>query len=302
MYDVIVIGAGPAGLQAALTLGRMHRRTLVLDSGKYRNAPADAMHNFITLDGTPPADVRAAARRDLAAYDDVEIREVAAIAASGSAGDFTVTTADGSELRTASVLLATGVRDTLPEVPGLAELFGSVAAHCPFCHGHEFGGGTVVVQGSPHAAGLVLMMAPIAREVIVVGEGHDPDPASLAAVEESGASWRDGSVAALRRSGTGAVVELADGSEIAADGFFVATAFEQSAPFAEQLGLDLLPSGCIQVDGFGHTSAPGIYAAGDLAHTPEYPMPMASVLNAAAAGLLTAASIVRDGVMAKLAG
>lgn len=302
MYDVIVIGAGPAGLQAALTLGRMHQRTLVLDSTEYRNTPADAMHNFITLDGTPPAEVRAAARRDLAAYADVEVREIAAEQVTGTAGDFTVTTADGAAHTAASILLATGVRDTLPDLPGLADLFGTVAAHCPFCHGHEFSGGTVVIQGSAHAAGLVLMMAPIAGQIIVVGEGHEPDPANRTALGAAGATWRHGNVVALRPRERGAWVELADGSEIAADGFFVATGFEQSAPFADQLGLELLPSGCIRVDGFGQTSAPGVYAAGDLAHTPEFPMPMASVLTAAAAGLLAAACIVRNGTMAKLAG
>ncbi|RNL63734.1 NAD(P)/FAD-dependent oxidoreductase [Nocardioides marmoriginsengisoli] len=300
MYDVIVIGGGPAGLQAALTLGRMHRKTLVLDSQEYRNEPAAEMHNFLALDGTPPAEVRAAARRDIAAYDDVEIRQLTATAVEGSAGAFTVTTSDRVAHRAARVLLATGVRDLLPAVPGLEGLFGTVAAHCPFCHGHEYAGGTVVLQGGPHSAGVALMMAPIAGELVVVGDGHDPEPAALAALKSVGGTWRDGEIVSLRADGDRAVVTLSDGAEILADGFFVRSAFEQSAPFAADLGLELLPSGCIQVDAFGRTSLPGVYAAGDLAHTPELPMPMASVLTAASAGLVAAASMIRDDVMEAL--
>lgn len=271
MYDVIVIGGGPAGLQAALTLGRMHRRTLLLDSGTYRNDPADAMHNFLTHDGTDPADLRAAARADITRYDDVEVREIAATDVSGAAGDFVVRLADGRSERAAKLLLATGVRDTLPDVPGLAEVFGSVAAHCPFCHGHEYAGGVVAIQGSDHAAAMVLMVAPIAAETVVVDD-----------------------IVRVRAGGDGILITRADGTEVDARGLMVTTAYAQSAPFAAQLGLALLPSGCVEVDGFGRTSVPGVFAAGDLATTAELGMPMASVLNAAANGLLAAASCVRD--------
>lgn len=300
-YDVIVIGAGPAGLQAGLTLGRMHRRTLVLDSGEYRNAPTAAMHNFLTRDGTPPAKLRAEGRRELEAYPDVTLREATAVSVRGTAGDFTLSTQDGAEYRAATLLLATGVRDTLPPIPGLEDLFGSAAAHCPFCHGHEYAGGTVAVLGSPHAAGLVLMMAPIAGEIVVIAEADQTDASLDAAIRQTGATLLDSTIVEVRRDGDRGVLALTGDRELVVDGFFVTTTFEQSAPFAAQLGLDLLPSGCIRVDGFGRTSVPGVYAAGDLAHTPEYPMPMAAVLSAAAAGLTAAASIVRDGVMSTLA-
>lgn len=274
MYDVIVIGGGPAGLQAALTLGRMHRTVLLLDSGRYRNDPAERMHNFLSHDGTPPAELRATARGELAGYDTVEVREVEATRVVGSVGAFTVGLADREPEEAAAVLLATGVRDRLPAIPGLSSLFGTAVAHCPFCHGHEYAGARVVVQAGPHAAGIAAMMSPVAAEVVVP----------------------DSDVVGVRAGGDGVLLSLADGSEIDAAGFFVQTAFEQSAPFAAQLGLKILDSGCVEVDGFGRTSLPGVYAAGDLAHTQEYPMPMASVLTAAAAGLVAAASIVRDGL------
>lgn len=278
MYDVIVIGGGPAGLQAALTLGRMHRRTLLLDSGVYRNDPADAMHNFLTRDGTDPAALRADALREIAAYATVEVRRATATEVAGTAGAFAVRLADGTAEQTSRLLLATGVRDTLPDITGLEEIFGGAAAHCPFCHGHEYAGGRVVIQGSDHARAMELMMAPIAAETVVVDD-----------------------IVGVRAAGDGLVVTRSDGTEIDARGLIVAPTYEQAAPFATQLGLDLLPTGCVEVDGFGRTSLPGVYAAGDLATTAELGMPMASVLNAAANGLLAAASCVRDEVLAALA-
>lgn len=247
MYDVIVIGAGPAGLQAALTLGRMHRSTLVLDSGEYRNEPAQAMHNFITHDGTPPAELRAAARSELTAYDDVELRE-------------------------------------------------AVVAHCPFCHGHEFAGGRVAIQGSAHAARLAAMVAPIAGEVLVVTDGFDLSPEDQAVLTRIGGTWISAKVIELSRSGDGVAVSLSDGSTVTADGFFVRSEFVPSSPFAADLELDVLASGCVEIDAFGRTSRPGVYAAGDGAHTAGSPGPMAAVLVAAASGLLAAAACVQDGV------
>ncbi|MBO9523363.1 MAG: NAD(P)/FAD-dependent oxidoreductase [Nocardioidaceae bacterium] len=293
MYDVIVIGAGPAGLQAGLTLGRMHRRTLVLDSGEYRNEPAGEMHNFLTRDGTPPAELRAAARAELDTYADVELRAAVVTHVTPADSGYEVRTADGTMHPAKRIILATGVRDELPDVPGLAELFGTVVAHCPFCHGHEFAGGTVVVQGSDHADRMAAMLAPIAGEVVVVGDGFSPDPV---AVERAGATLRDAKITALSREGDGVAVELSDGSTLVADGFFVRSSYVPSAPFAADLDLTVLGTGCIEVDAFGRTSRPGIYAAGDGAHTAAAPGPMAAVLVAAASGLLAAAACVQDEV------
>ena len=266
-YDAVVIGGGSAGLQAALTLGRVHRRTLLLDSGRYRNDPAHHMHNFLGHDGTPPDELRAAARKDLAAYDTVTVRD-AAVASVGVDGDGFRVVLGGEEITTRGLVLATGVRDTLPGVPGLAGLFGDVVAHCPFCHGHEFAGRRVAVLGDPgHLTGL---MGPVAASV----EGVDPER-----------------VARLERTDAGLLVVFTDGSTEEYGGMFVATALAQSAPFADQLGLTLLPSGCVEVDAMQRTSLPGVHAAGDMAHHPELGMPMASVLTAAASGLVAGAAL-----------
>jgi thioredoxin reductase len=293
MDDVIVIGGGPAGLQAALTLGRLHRSVTLVDSGRYRNDPADQMHNVVTHDGTPPAEFRLEARKDLAAYDTVEIvdDEVATVAPVSEG--FTVTTTSGTSYAASGVILASGVRDTLPDIPGIEDLWGSLVAHCPFCHGHEFSGGRIAVQGGPHAPRLAAMLSRIASEVVVLTHDHELTTEERAQVERVGATVLEGRITSVARDADNAVIEVG-GSTVPVAGFFVAGTISQSAPFAEQLGLTLLASGCVEVDAFGHTSRPGVYAAGDLAHQATYPMPLASVLVAASAGALAAMAAIQD--------
>ncbi len=284
-YDAVVIGGGPAGLQATLTLARVHRTVLMVDSGSYRNDPAAYMHNVITHDGTPPAEFRAAARKGLAAYDTVTVREDAVTSVARDGVHFVVSL-NGELVRTRGVVLATGVADTLPDKPGLAELFGSVVAHCPFCHGHEFAGrhvGILGVAGAGHLPGLV---GPIASRITVFTDGEE-----LASELPAGVAVRSDRVVGLCPSPVGATLSFADGPDEDVAGLFVSTTLAQRAPFAEQLGLALNPSGCVEVDAMGRTSVPGVHAAGDMAHVASLPMPMASVMNAAASGQVAAGAL-----------
>lgn len=274
MYDALVIGGGPAGLQATLTLGRMHRPTLMLDSGSYRNAPVDAMHNILTNDGRDPAEFRSIVRAELAAYGEVEVRDVAATSVERLVdGTFAATLADGSTVASRTVVLATGLRDVMPDVPGFAEQWGRTVHVCPFCHGHELSGKRVAIQDSPNAGHAVALLSPIAGSITVV------PPVTRVATSAAGLVVTSGSTA------------------VVVDGLFAHPAFEQAAPFADQLGLELRESGCIAIDMFGHTSVPGVFAAGDLAHVADLPMPMPSVLAAAHAGQLAGAMVVREVLM-----
>ncbi|MFA6575310.1 MAG: NAD(P)/FAD-dependent oxidoreductase [Nocardioides sp.] len=298
-YDVTVIGGGPAGLQAALTLGRMHRSVLLLDSGRYRNDPTGHLHNFLTRDGTPPAELRALARAELAAYDTVTVRsgEVATVKPDGEL--FVLEVAGGDRVVARRVLLATGLRDTLPEVPGLAGLFGSVVAHCPYCHGHELAGTHVALLGSgPHVSRVALLMQEVAARITVFADGGRLDDETAALLDREGVAVRPDPVTGICRSAAGARVSFASGPDEEVGSMFVTTTLSQSAPFAEQLGLAMLDSGCVEVDAFGRTSLPGVYAAGDLAHTAAVPMPLASVLSAAAAGQLAAVATDMDRIVA----
>ncbi|GAB3588487.1 NAD(P)/FAD-dependent oxidoreductase [Calidifontibacter terrae] len=277
-YDAVVIGGGPAGLQATLTLARVHRRVLMADSGSYRNDPTDHIHNVVTNDGVRPAQFRAAARAELAAYDTVTFRDdtVTSVEADGSL--FRVSFGD-EVVTTRGVVLATGVRDILPETPGVADLFGTVVAHCPFCHGHEFAGGQVGVLGTVAAAHHPGIVAPFAAGVTVLTDGGE-----LTAPLPEGVALRTERVTAVRPSDVGALVEFESGEPLELKGLFVATQLEQRAPFAQQLDLKLNPSGGVEVDPMGRTSLPGVHAAGDMAHVAAMPMPMATVINAIAAG------------------
>ncbi|WP_243233445.1 NAD(P)/FAD-dependent oxidoreductase [Microbacterium sp. CIAB417] len=295
MYDVIVIGAGPAGLQAALSLGRMHRSTLLLDSGEYRNGPVAHMHNVIGNDGTPPADFRAKARAQLGAYADVRVRDVAVERIEGEVDDFTVALADGTSERARRIVLATGVADDLPAVPGLDALWGRRAFTCPFCDGHEFSDASIGILGaSDRTAHLIGMLAPIVGEITVFGVGEAPDPAVVGQLERASVRVHPVPVERVEDDGVQVVVRTADG-DIAVAGLFVAAgSIRQRAPFAEQLGLQVLPSGAIEIDEFGRTSVPGVSAAGDLAHRATLPGVVASVVMAAAAGQMAAAVLVQE--------
>jgi len=272
MYDAIILGGGPAGLQAALTLGRIHRSVLLVDSGDYRNAPAEHLHNLIGFDGTPPADLRAAARRDLADYSTVELADGRAAEVRGDAGDFTVVFPDGHRESARAIVLATGVRDELPDIPGLAEQWGRRIAHCPFCHGHEFAGQRVGILAPDEArlAHLSGLLRPITDDLVPV-EG-------LARIDDHGDGLR---------------LTLDDGSTLDVAGLFAASTIRVS-PLVAALGLEVGPSGAVLIDAMGRTSRAGVYAAGDTAHVRELPGPMQSIGTAVAAGLVAGAAVAAD--------
>jgi len=276
MYDVIVIGGGPAGLQAALTIGRMHRTVLLLDSGEYRNATVEHAHNLLTNDGRDPAELRRIARSELAAYDTVEVRTAAVGAVSGALGDFEVATPDGIE-RAGRLVLATGMRDELPAVPGLAEQWGRRVAQCPFCHGHEFAGERIgILIDGEHGAMIERMLRPVVASSLIIR------PADVAEVAEI-----DG----------GLELRLVGGGVESVAGVFTAATSSQRAPFAAQLGCGILPGGGVEVDPLGRTTVTGVYAGGDMAHVAAAPGPMVSLAAAIASGQLAGASAVRDAIL-----
>ncbi|TQM55235.1 NAD(P)/FAD-dependent oxidoreductase [Humibacillus xanthopallidus] len=288
--DVAIVGGGPAGLQAALTLGRIHRKAVVLDDGTYRNAAVTHMHNVLTNDGRPPGDYRAAARRELAAYDSITVLQVRADDIQQTGDTFRLQLADGSGLTARQLVLATGVRDELPTIDGLGGLWGDLAAQCPFCHAHEFSGTRIGIIGGESAAHYVAMLGPIASELVVLTNG-EPLPETW----QGGSAVRTEPIVTVerRRGGVRVTLGAAEGGGASrgpeheqVSVLFVRPTLHQSAPFAAQLGLELNPSGCVRIDEFGRTSRPGVYAAGDLAHQPTFPGPMASVVMAQAMGQL----------------
>ena len=175
-YDAVVVGAGTAGLSAALVLGRSRRRVLVLDGGEPRNAPSSGVHYFLTRDGTPPDELLRIGREQLEPYSSVEVRRARATKAAGSDGDFLVTLEDGITVGARKILLATGVHDELPERPGFRELWGRGIFHCPYCHGWEVRDRPLAVLNSGEDAGeQAAMIHNWSRDLILLTDG----PATL---------------------------------------------------------------------------------------------------------------------------
>lgn len=303
MHEVVVVGGGPAGLQAALTAARVHRDVVLVDAGAGRNAPASHMHNVVALDGTPPEEFRSVALRQLAAYPTLQLRRARAERVSAlppsldrdsAPGEvpgtaYLVELADGSELATRTLILATGLRDELPDVPGLADLWGGPVVQCPFCHGHELAGRRVGILGAGSAGHIYGIMRRVAGEIVVLTEGEELDASLDATVRTEG-------VRAVERHDEGLRVLLETGDSVVLGGLFVASTPLQAAPFAQQLGLECNGSGCVRVDENARTSLPGVFAAGDMAHLPTLPAPVQSVAHAIATGAIAGGSAVADPV------
>ena len=242
-YDSVVVGAGSAGLSAALMLGRSRRRVLVLDDGEPRNAPSSGVHYFLTRDGTPPNELLRIGREQLGPYPGVEVREARAIRSAGSDGDFEVALDDGSVVETHKILLATGVHDELPERPGFRELWGRGIYHCPYCHGWEVRDRPLAVLAK--AEGLAMRATLIRNwscDLVALTNGepwHDPDARNrLAAlgvpVKEQKILHLEGDAErGLRR------IVFDNGSEISREGLFYGPPQRQSSDLAEALGCEI---------------------------------------------------------------
>lgn len=286
MHDVIVVGGGIAGLSAALVLGRARRDVLVLDAGHPRNEPAAAAHGFVTRDGTPPLELVRIARDELARYPNVTIREGLASHVRGDGSAFSLSLESGDDVTGRKLVLASGVRDTLPGVPGLAELWGKGVYHCPYCHAWEVRERPLAVLGSANAFLRVALLRGWSGQLSLLTNGEPLDPAEKAKIEALAVSVDQRPIARLERSGEeeDVTVVFEDGAEAVVAGAFVATDQQQRSRVPEELGCALAPmppmnSRFVVVDPTsGETTVPGVYAAGDMTG------PMQSLVLAAASG------------------
>ncbi|MFI6902336.1 NAD(P)/FAD-dependent oxidoreductase [Nonomuraea sp. NPDC050394] len=291
--DVVIIGGGPAGLAAALILGRAHRRVLLLDAGHGRNAPAEAVHNFLTRDGTPPAALRELAREELSAYPSVEIREETVTDVHPG---FRVDLSGGGTAAARRILLATGLSDDLPGPPGAGALWGRSAFHCPYCHGWEVTGRPVAVIGaSPARVRLALHLSRFADVALCAG-GEPLDPASRAKLLAQGVIVRDERIARLEATeGRLERIVFEDGPPLPRQAVFIVNVPRRHEPdLAARLGCATFADGCVEVNEFGQTGVLGVYAAGDTARRASVPVPLAAVIAAAASGTVAGAAIDQD--------
>lgn len=263
-FDVIVIGGSYAGLSGALQLARARRRLLVVDAGRRRNRFAGDSHGFLTRDGQPAAAIAQEGRDQLAAYPTVRWHDGLATKAQAEGDGFRVELDDGRTVRAARLLLATGVRDELPPVPGLAERWGQSVFHCPYCHGYELDEGRIGVIASGPMSVHQAQMLPHWGRVTLFTNGVCPlDEAQLADLDARGVQVEHTPV---ERIGDSATVVLADGRHMEMDGLFTFGRLHMASPVAEQLGcaLDDGPLGpFIRTDETRQTTVPGVFAAGD---------------------------------------
>jgi thioredoxin reductase len=294
MRDVIIVGAGPAGLNAALIMGRQRRQTLVLDSGRPRNAPADEMHMYLTRDGFSPSEFRTIGRAELAAYETVEVRGAEVVAAKATANGFEIRLADGTCEEARKLLLSTGQVDTFPAVNGLVERFGKCVFHCPFCHGFEARDKPLAVLGGDFvSAVLSLYLADrFSADVVLCANGPAALPAELTGkLRDKGVVLREEPVTAVRGELGDLTVVFEDGLELHRGALFHKTATKQHSALAVDLGCELFEDGCLRVDEFQQTTVPGVFAAGDLARQASFPEALTFVILGAADGARAAIKI-----------
>ncbi len=288
-YDVVIVGGGPAGLSAALTLGRARKRVLLCDAGPRRNAAAEHVHNFVTRDGTTPMEFRRIARRQLERYPNVETRDVSVEEIRGERGAFVVRPAsDTVEAR--RILLCTGMIDDLPHIDGVAALWGTSIFQCPYCHGWEvqdrsFG----LLARNVEMLDFAIFLRGWTSDVIALTDGgfdvpsdaHDRLTRAGVRVDERRIVRLVASSNHLQR------VEFVDGTPVGLDVLFAIPA-QQQVPVVWSLGLTHDAKGYVQVDEMSReTSMPGIHAGGDLVMSAQ------GALLAAASGTYAAAGLNR---------
>ncbi len=289
VLDVVVVGGGPAGLSAALVLGRCLRRVVVCDAGEPRNAPARVFNGYLSRDGSSPGEFLQICREQLARYETVELRRAKVVGAKRIDEGFTVTLECGEVIESRMLLLATGVVDVLPEIEGIQTFYGKSAHSCPYCDGWEYRGQPMAVAGgNQDAADLAIELLLWSKDVVLCSNGPlECDERTHKQLEKGGIRIIETPIAQLEGTGEElAAVRFTDGTLLPRTVLFFSPCQHQTSPLAEQLGCEFCKEdGCIQCDETAATCIPGLYAAGNASRGVQL------VIAAAAEGTLAAVAI-----------
>ncbi len=289
-HDVAIIGAGAAGLSAGLVLARAGADVLIVDGGEPRNAAATHMQGFLSRDGLPPKELLAIGRREVAGYGATILAAHVAAVESRDDDSFALRIADGTVRTARALLVATGLKDELPLLPGLQSRWGTLVHHCPYCHGHEVRGQAIAVIGGPVREVSIRQAGLLRRQsdrVAFVTNGIELTPAERHRLEWFGVRVVDGSVSHLV-GGPDSLdgVALTDGGTVASTAVFIAPRQRPHDELLRSLGCATdATTGLVAVDEVGRTSVPGVWAAGNVV------TPTAQVITAAGAGSASAIAI-----------
>jgi thioredoxin reductase len=288
-HDVVIIGAGAAGLSGGLVLARAQARVLLVDAGAPRNAPATEMHGFVSRDGIAPTDFLAIARHEVTGYGGTILADTISTI-SGSAGSFTLSLGSGAVVAAKAILVATGLTDELPDIPGVRDRWGTLVHHCPYCHGFEVLNKRIVVIGGPSRE-LSIKQAGLLRRfsdrVTFVPNSIELTDVERVRLDAFDITLIDGTVSHLvGQPGTLDGVALTNGTTIGCDAAFIAPRQHPNDELLRSLGCAVdATSGLVATNEFGHTNIPGVWAAGNVV------TPTAQVITAAGAASASAIAI-----------
>jgi thioredoxin reductase len=267
MYDAIIVGGGPAGLSAALILARCRREVLICDAGHPRNAASQALHGYLTRDGMRPADFLQAAREQLRPYG-VEFRQGSVVDAKRLGEGFEVRLDDGTARTSRKLLLATGMVDHVPAIPGMRELYGRSILHCPYCDGWEVRDRPLAVYGrGAKAASFALAMKTWSEDLVLCTDGPTGlRPDALRRLQAARIAVRSDKMTRMEATGdSGLRIVFVSGDALARHAVFLSTAYRQRSDLAEQLGCHFTHRGAVHSNSLQGTAVPGLYVAGDAA-------------------------------------
>ena len=266
-WDVVIVGAGPAGLSAALVLGRACRRVMLCDTGTPRSWASKEMHAYLSRDGVPPARFLEISRREVLAYPGVRFKPVEVTSARRIAHGFSVTLAGRQRVRTRKLLIATGVFDSLPCIPGIDELFGRSVFQCPYCDGWEMRGRKVAVYGRRlRGLHIARAMTAWARDIVLCTDGRAGYSAeerrqlarNAIRIEERRIARLEGNRGRLR------AILFRDGTRLPRDTLFFDTPSRGQSRLAESLGCCFTRDGGVKCGAYEATSVPGVFVAGNI--------------------------------------
>jgi thioredoxin reductase len=286
-HDVVIIGGGAAGLSAALVLARARRRVSVIDAGEPRNGPAARMHGYLSRDGFAPAQLLSAGRREVEGYGGEIIAATVRDVTPDGADGFTVGIVGGDRISARRVLVATGLRDELPDIPQLRSRWARDVLHCPYCHGHEVRDRPLgVLGGSPGAVRYAQTVRQWSRDLVLFARSSTLTSAERESLDARGIRVADGAVQELvieddRLHG----VRMEGGRVVACEALFVPPRFVANSQVLLRLGCALDADGWVTTDSMGRTSVAGVWAAGNVVD------PRAQVITSAGAGSAAAIGI-----------